>query len=77
MKEAVHKAVRRDYSLFEATERGVRQFILDVVEETYVRDLKSNKFYYTKVTPIEFLDHLQATCGGLDAIDLLAIQGDM
>ena len=77
MKEVMHKAVRRDYSLFEAVERGVRQFTLDVVEDTYVRDLKSNKFYYTKVTPIDFLDHLQATCGGLHVINLLALQGEM
>jgi hypothetical protein len=77
MKEAVHKAFRRDYSLFEAAERGVCQFIIDVFEETYVRDLKSNKLYYTKVTPIEFLDHLQATCGGLHGIDLFALQGEM
>ena len=77
MKDAVHKAVRRKYSLFEVVERGVRQFILDVIEETYDPDLKLNKFYYTRVTPIEFLDHLQATCGGLHAIDLLALQGEM
>ena len=76
MKEAVHKAVRRDYSRFEAAERRVCQFILDVVEDTYLRELKSSKFYYTTVQPIEFLDHLQVTCGGLYAIDILALQGE-
>ena len=37
MKEAVHKSFCCDYYLFEAAERGVRQFILGVVEETYER----------------------------------------
>ena len=75
--EAIHKAVRRDYGLYEAAERGARQFIIDVVEETYIRDLKHNRLFYTQVKPIDFLDHLQATCGGLHAIDLLALQGSM
>ena len=74
MKEAVHKAVRSDYGLYESAERGARQFILEVVEETYIRDLKHPRFFYTRVTPMEFLNHLQSTCGGLHAIDLLALQ---
>ena len=32
--EAIHKAVRSDYGLYEAAERGAHQFIIDVVEET-------------------------------------------
>ena len=47
MKEAVHKAVRSDYGLYEAAERGARQFIPEVVEETYIRDLKHYRFFYT------------------------------
>ena len=77
MKEAVHKEVRSDYGLFEAAERGARQFILEVVEDTYIRDLKHSRFFYTRVTPIEFLNHLQSTCGCLHAIDLLALQSTM
>ena len=77
MKEAIHKAVRSDYGLFEAAERGARQFIIDVVEETYIRDLKHSRFFYTRVSPIEFLNHLQSTCGGFHAIDLLALQSTM
>ena len=61
MKEAVHKAVRSDYGLFEAAERGAREFIMNEVEDTYIRDLKSSRFFYTRVTPIEFLNHLQST----------------
>jgi hypothetical protein len=76
-KEAVHKAVRSDYGLFEAAERGFRQFILDVVEETYIRDLKHSRFFYTRVSPIEFLNHLQSTCGGLHTINLLTLQSTM
>jgi len=75
--EAIHKAVRRDYGLYEAAERGARQFIIDVVEETYIRYLKHSRLFYTRVKPIDFLNHLQATCGGLHAIDMLALQSTM
>ena len=75
--EAIHKAVRRDYGLYEAAEQAARKFIIDVVEETYIRDLKHSRLFYTRVKPIDFLNHLQATCGGLHAIDLLALQGTM
>ena len=51
--------------------------ILEVVEDTYIRDLKHSRFFYTRVTPMEFLNHLQSTCGGLNTIDLLALQSTM
>ena len=44
-KEAVNKAVRSNYGLFEAGERGTREFILEVVEDTYIHDLKSSRFF--------------------------------
>ena len=43
----------------------------------YLRKLKSSIFYYTRVQPIDFLDHLQSMCGGLHAIEILAPQGEM
>ena len=52
MKEAVHKAFCSDYGLYEAAERGARQFILEVVEDTYIRELNHSRFFYTRVTPI-------------------------
>ena len=43
--EAIHKAFRSDYGLYEAAERGARQFIIEVVEETYIHDLKHSRFF--------------------------------
>ena len=39
-KEAIHKAKCQDYKLFAKEERGVRNFIIAVVLETYIRDLR-------------------------------------
>ena len=48
-KEAIHKAKRQDFKFFAEAERGVRNFIIAVVSETYIRDLRHSKFFYTKV----------------------------
>ena len=36
-KDSIHKARRRDYAFFEAVERGIRQFISAVIEDTWIR----------------------------------------
>ena len=76
-KESIHKVKRQDYAFFEATERGTRQFIMTVVADTYIRELKSPKFFYTKVKPKALLTHLQSMCGGLHALNILALQEEM
>ena len=50
-KEAIHKAKRQDFKFVTAAERGVRNFIIAVVADTYIRDLRSAKYFYTKVKP--------------------------
>ena len=72
-KEAVHKAKRQDFKFFAEAERGVRNFITAVVSETYIRDLRHSKFFYTKVKLKAMMAHLQSTCGGLHALDVLAL----
>jgi hypothetical protein len=76
-KEAIHKAKRQDYKFFAKAERGVHNFIIAVVSETYIRDLKSSQYYYTRFKAKELLAHLQSMCGGLHALDILALQDQM
>ena len=64
-------------ALIVACLQGAHQFIINVVADTYLRDLKSVQFYYTRVTPMELLGHLQYMCGGLHALDLLTLQSKM
>ena len=58
-KEAIHKAKRQDYKFFTEAERAVRNIIIAVVSDTYIRELKSPKFFYTRVKPKVILTHLQ------------------
>jgi len=42
-----------------------------------VRELKSPSTLYTQVHTIDLIDHLQDTCKGLNALDLLELQNEM
>ena len=53
-KEAIHKAKRQDFKFFAEAERGVRNFIIAVLADTYIRDLRSAKYFYTKGKPKYF-----------------------
>ena len=72
--EVVHAAKITDYELFAAAERETRNFILAVVEDTWVRKLREPVMLYTAISPYEILAHLQALCGGLHALNVLALQ---
>ena len=71
------KQREREPLFFAEAERGVRSFIIAVVSETYIRDLRHSKFFYTKVKPKAMLAHLQSTCVGLHALNVLALQEKM
>ena len=75
--EAKWTAKRKDLEIFEVTERELRKFILAIVEDTWVRELKDANTFYTKVTGKALLDHLQASCLGTHAIDALTLQLEM
>ena len=48
-----------------------------VAEVTRVLELKDEETLFTQVTPRQLLDHLQSICGGLYAINVLALQNEM
>ena len=72
--EAVNTSIIADSLLFAASKRETRDFILTVVENTWVRKLHGSVTFYTAVAPYELLDHLNNLCGGLHAINVLAPQ---
>ena len=71
--EAVHTAKIADYLLFAAAKRETCDFILVVVEDTWVCKLCESVTFYTSVVSSELLYHLQTLCGGLHALNFLAL----
>ena len=66
-----------DYKLYVKSKLEARALILHAVEKTWVLELKDEEILFTQVTPRQLLDHLQSICGGLHAIDVLALQNEM
>ena len=76
-KEITWKAGVHNYKLFAKANIEARAMILHAIGETWVLELKDEETLFTQVTPRQFLDHLQSICGGLHAIDILALQNEM
>jgi len=70
---ATHAAKRVDFSLYDAAERGVCQFIQQAYDETWYKGLFNPHTMYSKVKAIEFLRHLRENAGGLHAIQAVDI----
>jgi len=72
--EAKWNARKDDWGLYEVAKKCARRFIISKVEDTWIRELKDARHFYTRVTAKELLDHLQASCLGTHAIDALGLQ---
>ena len=74
---AAHTAKKEDYRLSAAAESETIKFILAVVEDTWVRNLRDPDPFYTAVKPGDLLKHLQSICVGLHTTDVLNLQSGM
>ena len=75
--EAAYKAKRADCATHETALRETAQFILAVVDDTWVRELRNTKTLYTNVAPENLLSRLKAGCTGRHALELLALHNEM
>ena len=72
--QAVHTSKIADCLLVAATERESLDFIITVVEDTWVCELREPVTFYTFVSPSDLPAHLQTLFGGLHALYVLALQ---
>ena len=71
--EAAHKAKRADRATYETAQRETTRFVLAVVADTWVRELRDSDYLYTDVSPKDLFAHLQAVCTGRNALYLLVL----
>ena len=72
--EAEHEAKRIDRASYDAAVRGGRKFVLDKVEDTWVRTLRQPTFVYSRVSIRDLLNVLTKNAPGTrapDRIDLI------
>ena len=75
--KSINTAKIVDYQIFIAAKCETRNFILVVVNNIWVRKLRESVTFYTSIVPLELLYHLQKLCGGLHALDVLALQNEI
>ena len=75
--KTVHKLMWHYLNLHEAVKRSFRSFIIDVVEYTWIRELRNAETIYTNVTNKALVDHLQLCCGGLHVLDVINLTSDI
>ena len=75
--EADHKAKRGDRATFETARRERTQFVLAVVADTWVCELRDTDSLYTEVGPKYLFSHLQAGCTCRNDLELLALHNEM
>ena len=75
--EASHKSKRANRGTYNTARRETVQFILAVVEDMWVQELRDLETFYTDVAPKALLAHRQAGCTGPHALDFLALHNEM
>ena len=71
--EATHKAKCDDHGTYETARRETAQFILAIIEDTWVQELRDPETFYTNVTSKALLSHLQEGCTGRHTLELLVM----
>ena len=75
--EAKNRARRVDRSTYETARRETVHFILSVVEDTWVRELRDAIKFYTDVEPLALITHLRQHATGRHAFDMLYLMEQM
>ena len=76
-RKAAQTAKKEDYRIFSVFNRDSSKFVLAVVEDTWVRELRNPDLFYTAVKPQALLAHLQTLCVGLHTTEVLNLQNEM
>ena len=75
--EDVHKAKRANRTTYETAQRETSLFILFVVDDTWVRELRDTETLYIDVAPKALLYHLQAGWTARHALNLLDLHNEI
>ena len=68
-----HKSKQNDRQLYQKANNVCWNFITEVVDDTWCKELEEPDTLYTNVTALKLLDHLTELCLGLHTIDAVDI----
>ena len=71
--EGKHEAKRNDRALYKTADKECKNFIMDVFDGTWYKELEDPDTFYTNVTALNLLEHLTELCSGLHTVDTVEI----
>ena len=69
--EEKHEARRNSLALYKTADTACKNFIMEVVEDTWYTEIEDPDTFYTNVTALKLLDHLTEFCSGLHTVDAI------
>ena len=67
------KYKRNDRALFETADTVWKNFIMEVVDKTWYKELEDLDTFYTNVMALKIFDHINDFCSGIHTIDAVYI----
>ena len=68
-----HEAKINDRALYETADKECKNFIMDVVDKTWYKELEDPDTFNTNFMALKFLEHLTEFCSGLHTVDAVDI----
>ena len=69
-REAEHKALIKQFQTCVGVAKGLKELILQAIDEDFVLELRAEQTGYLNVTPQQMMTHLRARWGALDFVDI-------
>jgi hypothetical protein len=72
-REAEHKTLVAQFQTCVGASKGLKDFILQAVDEDFLFELQAKGIAYLNVTPVQMLTHLHNCWGTMDFVDITAL----
>ena len=72
-REAEHKALQTQFQTCIGVSKGLKDLILQAVDEDFLLELRAEGIAYLNVTPLQMLTHLRDRWGTMDYIDITSL----
>ena len=72
-REAEHKALQTQFQTCIGASKGLKDLILQAVDEDFLLELRAEGIAYLNVTPLQMLTHLRDRWGTMDYVDITSL----
>jgi hypothetical protein len=75
-REAEHKELIKEFEKCTGANKGLKDLILQAIDEDFLLELKVPGIAYLNVTPLQMMTHLRSRYGSMDYVDINALMAE-